>query len=323
MLNNMSHKINVIPLKNSKYDTEEQLNSLVQKIESDNPPKCTKYFYINTKGKLSYYMENGWGVLQVWNKGANTWEDCINMIDKTFFNINDFKLGIDIESIQAINRANNLNNNQNYDDVYSEKTLKAFDKLCKNVSVSINSEEENYSFNDNFDDCGDVDSDIKVISATFEHNEDDVDFSISSFSNRLDDNDLVSKDYKALNNYYESGKYSNLISKLGYISIYKHSSDTATNNVVDQENTKLTLIQLFQKHCHPKFLVNEYVSGEQYYVVEYVEYEKHSSWTVETLYHYNIGTVFTNSNNCATKVAEYLNAINVTPNNLSDHFLIV
>lgn len=91
----MPLKIKTKLLQDSKYNTSQYLNSIRNQLKAFNLFDSSKknlsnyYFFINTKNKISVYLVNAWGDLQVYNKGNNKYESCSSMQHEIFFSICD------------------------------------------------------------------------------------------------------------------------------------------------------------------------------------------------------------------------------------------
>ena len=59
----------------------------LDKVNSGIPSKLATMFYISKTNRVSYYSQNSWGDLMVWNKGAQDWEYCPSMLDKELYSL--------------------------------------------------------------------------------------------------------------------------------------------------------------------------------------------------------------------------------------------
>lgn len=258
---------------------------------NDEAPKLAKWFYINSKRKITYFRKSSFNThLEVWNRGTNKWEHAAEISEDRLHLLPAYPTAVTSEQKEVI------------DQMYDDKD----DPSIEDV-LSLGNEELAVQNAKTFNTTSSVESEVKVVDVQLKQQTNEFKRSLSELGHVEVFTPNSEKEKLKPN---EEGTCVDLsVEDIQWIHTQRNTEETSSSSQINE------LKQIFKKFL-PKGFILEFTPEEYNYSVVY-DYDKQKWSDLSHTSLYIAGTVYTNSRTCVDNVVSYLNSKKLTPTNLN------
>lgn len=258
---------------------------------NDEAPKLAKWFYINSKRKITYFRKSSFNThLEVWNRGTNRWEHAAEISEDRLHLLPAYPTTVTPQQKEVIDQS------------YDEKD----DPSIEDV-LALGNEELAIQNAKAFNTTSNVEAEVQVLDVQLKQQTNE---SVNPVNNIVGGT-LTTNSFKPeLPKTNEEGTYINLsVEDVQWIHTQRNIEETSPLSQINE------LKEIFKKFL-PKGFILEFTPEEYNYSVVY-DYDKQKWSDLSHTSLYIAGTVYTNSRTCVDNVVSYLNDKKLTPTNLN------